>query len=96
MAWAIFGEVGEVALSFFVPAAALCEILRDSRSAKCCISHTKRISKMGVRSGGCEMTILSSDHARIILESSLFWRKQFRDYSTEILNYIFCGRRNIW
>ena len=27
------------------------------------------------------MTILSSDHARTIPESSLFWRKQFRDVS---------------
>ena len=27
------------------------------------------------------MTILSSDHGRIILESSLYWRKQFKDFA---------------
>ena len=45
--------------------------------------HTKCVSKIGrVRPPrrGCEMTILSSDHARIILESSLYWRKQFREF----------------
>ena len=29
----------------------------------------------GLRSGGCEMTILCSDYRRIILESSFYWRK---------------------
>ena len=36
--------------------------------------------------GGCEMTILSSDVLgcpRIILESSLYWRKQFRDFALQ-------------
>ena len=40
-----------------------------------------RWDESGLRSGGCEMTISCSDHARIILESSLYWRKQFRDFS---------------
>ena len=33
--------------SLFVAGAAFREILEDSRSAKCCIFHTKCISKMG-------------------------------------------------
>ena len=45
MAGAVFGEVG---VSLFVAGAArLREILIDSRSAKCCIFHTKCVSKMG-------------------------------------------------
>ena len=47
----------------------------------------------GLRSGGCEMTILSSDilgYRRIILESSLYWRKQFRDFALQscIQNFV--------
>ena len=34
-----------------------------------------RRDEKGLRSGGCEMTILSSDYPRIILESSFYWRK---------------------
>ena len=37
----------------------------------------------GLRSGGCEMTILSSDivgYRRIMVESSFYWRKHFRDF----------------
>ena len=30
-----------------------------------------------------KMTISCSDHARIILESSLYWRKQFREFPTQ-------------
>ena len=40
-----------------------------------------RWDESGLRSGGCEMTISWSDHGRIILESSFYWRKQFRDVS---------------
>ena len=39
-----------------------------------------RWDEEGLRGGGCEMTISCSDHARIILESSLYWRKQFREF----------------
>ena len=46
-----------------------------------------RWDESGLRSGGCEMTILSSiivdyrsDYPRIILESSLYWRKHFRHF----------------
>ena len=48
------------------------------------MAATKCVSEMGQvrsRSGGCEMTILSSDHGRIVVESFFFWRKQFRDFS---------------
>ena len=49
--------------------AAFADILGDSRSAKCCIFQYKIVSEIGrvIRSGGCEMTILSSDDGRIIL-----------------------------
>ena len=40
-----------------------------------------RSDESGLRSGGCEMTILSSDYPRNVLESSLSWRKQLRDFS---------------
>ena len=42
-----------------------------------------RWDREGPRSGGCEMTILSSDIVGLssdILESSFYWRKQFRDF----------------
>ena len=50
-----------------------------------------RWDEEGLPGGGCEMTISCSDHARImvgswsdhgriILESSLYWRKQFREF----------------
>ena len=48
------------------------------------VAATKCVSEMGQvrsRSGRCEMTILSSDHGRIVVESFFFWRKQFRDFS---------------
>ena len=51
---------------------------------------SRRSHGEGLRSGGCEMTILSSiivgyrrissDYPRIILESSLYWRKHFRHF----------------
>ena len=70
--------------------AALRDILGDSRDANCCILQYKIVSKMGrVRSPkrrvrdddfilGYRRIIvgLSSD----ILESSFYWRKQFRDF----------------
>ena len=49
MAGTVFGDVG---VSLFVAGAALGEILRDSRSAKCWIFPYKM--RLG---GGCEMTI---------------------------------------
>ena len=39
-----------------------------------------RSDREGLRSGGCEMTILSSDHGRIMVESSFYWRKHFREF----------------
>ena len=42
------------------------------------------------------MTILSSDCRRIMFESSLFRRKQFTEFSADILNSEFRGRRSIW
>ena len=72
-----FGEDG---VSLFV-AAAFREILRDSRSAKwvskmgCVRSPKRRVRDDDFMFGSC------SDHARNILESSLYWWKQFRDFS---------------
>ena len=80
MAGTVFGEVGVL---LFVAGATFRRILRDSRSAKRCIFHTKCISKMGgvsLRSGGCKMTNLSSDHARIIVGLSSNRVKQFKDF----------------
>ena len=50
-----------------------------------------RWDESGLRSGGCEMTILSSDYVRImfglcsdyvrnVVESSFYWRKQFTEF----------------
>ena len=58
---AVFGEGG---VRLFVAGAALRDILGDSRSAKCCLFYTEsspRSHGEGLRSGGCEMMILSSD-----------------------------------
>ena len=85
VAGAVFGDVG---LSLFVVGAAFPEILIDSRSAKnVTFFHTKCVAQMGqVRSRERRVRDddfivgLSSDYARIILESSLYWRKQFRDF----------------
>ena len=66
--------------------AALRDILGDSRDAKCCILQYKIVSKIGL--GRCPkrrvrdddfMLGLCSDCARIIVESSFYWRKEFRD-----------------
>ena len=97
---AVFGEVG---VWLFVAGAALGDILGDSRSTKCCIFQYKIVFKVGrVRSpkrrvrdddfmlGSC------SDHARIILESSLYWRKQFREFPMQSWTWRFRGRRSIW
>ena len=35
-----------------------------------------RWDEEGLRGGGCEMT----DYRRMVVESSLFWRKQFMDF----------------
>ena len=62
-----------------------------------------RSDREGLRSGGCEMTILSSDilglcsdYPRIILESSFYWRKHFREFLLKSWASSFHGRRNIW
>ena len=39
---------------------------------------------------------LSSDYLRIMVESSFYWRKQFKGFSADILNSEFHGRRSIW
>ena len=46
-------------------------------------SNTKlspRSDREGPRSGGCEMTISWSDYPRIMVESSFYWRKHFREF----------------
>ena len=100
VAGAVFGEVGGW---LFVTGAALRDILGDSRSAKCCILQYKIVSncwdESGLRSGGCEMTILSSDIVGLssdILESSFYWRKHFREFPLKSLASRFRGRRSIW
>ena len=60
----------------------------------------------GLRSGGCEMTILSSiilglssitlGLSSIILESSLYWRKHLRHFYLRSYTSRLCGRRSIW
>ena len=50
----------------------------------------------GLRSGGCEMTILSSDYPRIMVESSFYWRKHFREFPLKSWASRFRGRRSIW
>ena len=53
----------------------------------------------GLRSGGCEMTILSSDilgYRRIMVESSFYWRKHFRDFPHKSWPSRFRARRSIW
>ena len=75
VAGAIFGEVGGW---LFVTGAALCDILGDSRDAKCCILQYKIVSKMGrVRSP--KRRVRDDDfilgYPRILFESSFYWRK---------------------
>ena len=53
----------------------------------------------GLRSGGCEMTILSSiilGLSSIIVESSLYWRKHWRHFHLRSSTSRLCGRRSIW
>ena len=80
VAGAVFAEVG---VSLFVAGAAFGDILGDSRSAKRCIFQYKIVFKVGqVRSPKRRVrdAIFWSDCRRIILESSLYWRKQFREF----------------
>ena len=70
--------------------AALRDILGDSRDAKCCILQYKIVSKLGrVRSPKQRVRDddfivgyrrISSDYPRIMVESSFYWRKHFRDF----------------
>ena len=85
--------------------AALRDILRDSRSAKCCILQYKIVSKMGrVRSPkrrvrdddfvfGCGRIILelSSNYPRIV-----FLLEAFRELALKSGAFRFRGRRTIW
>ena len=49
----------------------------------CNTKSSPRLDREGLRSGGCEMTILCLDmfgYDRIILESSFYWRKHFKEF----------------
>ena len=100
VAGAVFGEVGGW---LFVAGAAHRDILGDSRSAKCCILQYKIVSKIGpgrspkrrVRDDNF-MVGLSSDYPRIILESSFYRRKHFREFPLKSWASRFRGRRSIW
>ena len=103
VAGAVFGEVGGW---FFVTGAALRDILGDSRDAKCCILQYKIVSKLGrVRSPKRRVRDddfivgyrrISSDYPRIMVESSFYWRKHFRDFPRKSWPSRFRGRRSIW
>ena len=90
-AGAVFGEVGGW---LFVAGAALRDILGDSWDAKCCILQYKIVSKLGrVRSPKRRVRDddfilgLSSDivgYPRIMVESSFYWRKHFRDFRANL------------
>ena len=96
----------KVECDFSWQALALRDILGDSRSAKCCILQYKIVSKMGrVRSPKRRvrddnfMLGLSSNivgYRRIILESSLYWRKHWRHFHLRSSTSRLCGRRSIW
>ena len=74
MAGALFGRVGA---SFFVAGASVREILGIAGGRSVVFFHTKCVSEMGqVRSRERRVR----DHGRIILESTLYWRKQFMDF----------------
>ena len=100
VAGAVFGEVGGW---LFVAGAALCDILGDSRSAKCCILQYKIVSKIGpgrspkrrVRDDDF-MVGLWSDYRRNVFESSFYWRKHFREFPLKSWASRFRGRRSIW
>ena len=96
VAGAVFGEVGGW---LFVTGAALRDILGDSRDAKCCILQYKIVSKMGrVRSP--KRRVRDDDfivgYRRIMVESSFYWRKHFRDFPRKSWPSRFRGRRSIW
>ena len=103
MAGAVFGEVGRW---LFVAGAALRDIFGDSRSAKCCILQYKIVAKMGrVRSPKRRVRDddfvfgLCSDivgYPRIMVESSFYWRKHFREFPRKSWPSRFRGRRSIW
>ena len=71
--------------------AALRDILGDSNDAKCCILQYKIVSKLGrakrrVRDDDFILG-LSSDivgYPRIMVESSFYWRKHFRDFRANL------------
>ena len=100
VAGAVFGEVG---VWLFVAGAALRDILGDSRSAKCCIFQYKSVSK--IKPGRSPKRRvqdddfvfgLSSDYPRIMLESSFYWRKHFREFPLKSWASRFRGRRSTW
>ena len=79
------------------------DILGDSRSAKCCILQYKIISKIGPgrspkRRVRDDDFIFGSclDYGRIIVESSFYWRKHFREFPLKSWASRFRGRRSIW
>ena len=87
----------------FVAGAAFGAILGDSRSAKCCIFQYKIVSKIaGGRSPKRRVRDddfifgLSSDYPRIMLESSFYWRKHFREFPLKSWASRFSGRRSTW
>ena len=55
--------------------------IAGARSVVFCNSKSSpRSDREGPRSGGCEMTISRSDYPRIMVESSFYWRKHFREF----------------
>ena len=86
--------------------AALRDILGDSRSEKCCILQYKIVPKLGrVRSPKRRVRDddfivgyrrISSDYPRIIVESSFYWRKHFREFPLKSWASRLRGRRSIW
>ena len=103
VAGAVFGEVGGW---LFVTGAALRDILGDSRDATCCTLQYKIVSKLGrVRSPKRRVRDddfivgyprISSDYPRIMVESSFYWQKRFRDFPRKSWPSRFRGRRSIW
>ena len=96
VAGAVFGEVGGW---LFVAGAAHRDILGDSRSAKCCILQYKIVPKMGrVRSPKRRVRDdnFMLGYPQIILESSFYWRKHFREFPLKSWASRFRGRRSIW
>ena len=96
MAGEVFGEGGA---SLFVAGAALREILIDSRSAKCCIFHTKCVCQMErVRSP--KRRVRDDDfifgYVRIMVEIVFILAEAIQGFSADILISEFCGRRSIW